>query len=163
MSGPRGPKPTALTLEPAQRQALLQLVHRHSAPQQLVLRARIILAAADGLNHAQIARHLGISLDMARTWRRRWLDQAKIPWETRDLAARLADLPRSGAPATLSAEQYTRIMAVVCELPAASGRPISQWTHREIAAEVIQRGIVDTISPRHLGRFLKGSRSPATP
>ncbi len=62
----RGPKPTAITLADAERQALEALIRRHSTPQQLALRSRIVLAAADGANNGQIARLLGVSLDMAR-------------------------------------------------------------------------------------------------
>jgi hypothetical protein len=52
-------------------------------------------------------------------------------------------------------------MALACEAPADSERPISHWTPREVAAEAIKRGIVETISERHVGRFLKARRSQA--
>jgi putative transposase len=44
---------------------------------------------------------------------------------------------------------------VGCEDPADSGRPVSHWTPREVAEEVRKRGIVETISTRSVGRFLK--------
>jgi putative transposase len=44
---------------------------------------------------------------------------------------------------------------MACEDPEDSSRPISQWTSREIADEVMKRGIVDSISPRHAARLLK--------
>ena len=69
----RGPKPEPIVLPDAARTALEQLARRHTTPQQLALRARIVLAAAEGHNNAQIGRELDISLDMARLWRRRWL------------------------------------------------------------------------------------------
>jgi putative transposase len=50
-------------------------------------------------------------------------------------------------------------MALACEPPEASGRPISHWTPRELADEAIKRGIVETISERQVGRFLKSSRA----
>ena len=68
MTPPRGPQPPLITLAPAERQALETLLRQHSAPQQLVLRARIVLAGAQGLNNAQIARELGVSIDAARLW-----------------------------------------------------------------------------------------------
>jgi len=76
---------------------------------------------------------------------------------------RLQDAPRPGAPATFQAEQWCPIMALACEPPEASGRPISHWTPRELADEACKRGIVETISARHVGRFLKSSRSQTTP
>jgi hypothetical protein len=66
----------------------------------------------------------------------------------------LADAARPGAPGTFTAEQLAQILAVACEHPERSGRPISHWTHAELADEVIQCGIVESISPRHLGRLL---------
>jgi putative transposase len=65
------------------------------------------------------------------------------------------DRPRSGTPATFTAAQIVQIVAVACEDPAESGRPISHWTPGAVAAEVCKRGIVETISTRSVGRFLK--------
>src|SRR5262249_16415944 len=64
-----------------------------------------------------------------------------------------------GAPATFSAEQWCQIIALACEPPEASGRPISHWTPRELADEACKRAIVPTISARHVGRFLKSGRA----
>jgi putative transposase len=143
-----------------ERTVLETLVKRPSTPQQIALRGRIVLAAAEGLNNAQIARRLGVSPEMARLWRGRWL--ATVPADTDarpDVAARLADAPRPGAPAHFTAEQFCQLTALACEIPAGSDRPISQWSQREIADEAIKRGIFVAISPRHVGRFLKGGGS----
>jgi putative transposase len=70
----------------------------------------------------------------------------------------LGDEPRSRAPATFTVEQIVAIVAVACEVPEGSGRPISHWTPRELADEVIRRGIVSSISPRSVRRFLKRSQ-----
>jgi putative transposase len=78
------------------------------------------------------------------------------------VAARLADAPRSGTPARITPEQVARIVALACEAPSASGRPISQWSTTELAAEIMRRGIVDTISPRHAARILKRGISGRT-
>jgi putative transposase len=130
----------------------------HSTPQLIALRARIILACATDRRNAQIARDLSASVDMVRDWRARWLALQAIPLEELPVETRVADRERSGAPARITAEQWCQIVALVCELPEGSHRPISHWTNREIADEAVQRGIVATISPRHLGRFLKGER-----
>ncbi len=55
---------------------------------------------------------------------------------------------------TFSLEQILQLFAIACEKPEEYGRPISHWTARELADEVIQQGIVETISPRHVGRLL---------
>lgn len=63
------------------------------------------------------------------------------------------DAERSGAPLTFNAEQVIELFAIACEDPEASGRPISQWTARELAEEIVKRGIVESISVRHVGRL----------
>ena len=68
-------------------------------------------------------------------------------------------VPRPGTPGEFSAEQLAQIISVACESPEDAGRPVSHWTPRELAEEVIKRGIVKRISPRTVGRFLKRSRS----
>lgn len=150
-----GPKPPEIELSDEQRQGLGRLVHRHSTPQQMALRARIVLAAAEAKKNAHIARELAIGVVTARRWRGRWLALQPIPLADLSIEERLEDLPRSGAPPRITAEQVCRIVAMACEAPEDSDRPISHWTHREIADEVMKRGIVDQISPRHAARLPK--------
>jgi putative transposase len=154
-----GPKPAAVHLADAERQELEKLVKRHSTEQQIALRARIVLAAAAGKGNAQIGRELQVTVDTARLWRQRWLDLQAIPASELSAEERLQDLPRRGAPAKITADQVCRIEALACEKPEASERPISQWTSREIADEIIKRGIVAEISPRHAARLLKRRRA----
>lgn len=149
----RGPKPTPLTLSEKEQNDLEVLVRRHSTPQQVALRGRMILAAADGKNNSQIARELGVSVDTVRSWRMRWIGLQAVPLEELDVRERLTDIPRPGRPSEITAEQTCQIVALACEQPKA--RPISPWTGREIADEVIRRGILSTISPRHAARVLK--------
>jgi transposase len=156
-----GPKPIPIELSDAERRALQQLVRRHHVRQQIALRARIVLAAAEGQGNAAIARTLHTTLDTVRLWRRRWVDLQPIALEDLTVEERLEDLPRPGAPARITPEQVCRITALACEQPADSARPITQWTARELADELIQRKIVTTISPRHAARLLKRCRPQA--
>lgn len=71
----------------------------------------------------------------------------------------LSDLPRAGCGGKFTAEQIAQILAVACEPPEDSGRPVSHWTPRELAEEVIKRQIVPSISVRQVGRFLKAGGS----
>ena len=155
----RGPKPLTIDLADTERQELERFVRRHTTPQQLALRTRIVLAAADGANNCQIARQLDVSLDMVRRWRERWLLLQPASWEDVPLVDRLTDAPRPGKPVRITDEQVCQIVALACAPPADSERPISQWTGREIAAEIKARGIVDQISGRHAARLLKRGRS----
>jgi putative transposase len=158
----RGPQPLPIALSAAERDALDQLVRRHTTPQQLALRARIILAAADGRNHRQIARDLGVSIDTARLWRGRWRALQPVALADLSVAERLEDAPRSGKPARITAAQVCQIVELACAAPDQTGRPISQWTGREIADEIMRRGIVDRISDRHAARLLKKGRASHT-
>lgn len=146
-----GPWPEPVELSERERNELQQLVRKHMTAQQIALRARVILLAAEGLNHRQIGRELKISRDMARTWRRRWLSSANSAIPTEE---RLQDAARSGRPPTFTVEQLTHVYAIACEDPRDSGRPITHWTSRELADELMKRQIVENISSRHVGRLL---------
>ena len=151
----RGPKPLPISLTSAERADLEALVRRHTAPQQLVLRARVVLAAADGLNNAQIARHLERSVAFVRRWRERWLALGAVSLVDLAVEERLTDVPRPGRPIQITEAQVCQIVRIACEAPAESGRPITEWSGREIADEAVRRKIVARISPRHAARLLK--------
>lgn len=146
---------TQVILSEKEQDELEQLTKRHRSEQQQVLRARIVLAAAQGRGNAQIAHDLAINVDTARLWRDRWVGLQGIDLETLNVAERLQDAPRPGAPPKITTEQRCQIAAIACEAPLKSGRPISQWTGREIADELKSRGIVKQISPRHAAYLLK--------
>lgn len=146
---------TQLILSAQEQEALTLITKRPRSEQQQVLRARIVLAAAQGHTNAQIARELAINIDTARLWRDRWVGLAGIDHETLSIAERLHDAPRPGTPPKFTAEQRCQIVALACEAPQKAGRPISQWTGREIADELQARGIVEHISPRHASYLLK--------
>ena len=144
-----------MTLTADERHALDPWARRHPTAQQLAIRARISLAAAEGHNNAQIARRVGGDVDTARLWRQRWLSFHTVSVEDMSIAERLADAPRPGHPARITAEQVCHIVALACAAPSGAGRPISPWTSREIAEEIRARGIVEQIAPRHAARLLK--------
>jgi len=155
MSGPKAPP---VHLAEDERQELLALIRAHKTPQHLSFRAQIILSLADGHNAREVARLLGTSRLTVRRWRSHWLARQHCA-----VSERFHDAPRPGTPATFSVEQWCQIMALACEPPADSERPISHWTPREVAAEAIKRGIVETISERPVGRFLKSGRPQTAP
>ncbi len=64
---------TAVILSEKEQEGLLQITKRHRSEQQVVLRARIVLAAAHGSSNVQIARELNINVDTVRLWRDRWV------------------------------------------------------------------------------------------
>jgi putative transposase len=152
-----GPKPPAVPLSEEECHALHTLIRAHKTPQHLSFRAQVIVLLAEGLTAPEVARRLGTTRTTVRRWRRHWLTRhgCTVP-------ERLHDAARPGAPITFSAEQWCQIIALACEPPEASGRPISHWTPRELADEARKRGIVATISERHVRRFLKTGRTQAS-
>ncbi len=148
-----------------QQEVLQSMVWSRSCPQGLAHRAEIILLAFEGLKNETIAARLGCERHGIGIWRRRWqkaFDQLvrvecleKPSALHAAIADVLGDLPRAGCGGTFTAEQIALILAVACEPPDKSGRPVTHWTSRELADEVIKRGIVATISVRQVGRFLK--------
>jgi putative transposase len=172
MIAPTVPVSPTVTLTARQRACLEQIARRQTTPQRLVRRAKILLAMDAGANNCQIARQLHLNRGTVHAWRQRWLaltpkiEQAEVAGLsdkalTTMFEEVLTDKPRLGTPATFTAEQIVQIVAVACEPPEESGRPISHWTPREVADEVRQRGIVDAISTRSVGRFLKSGRFKA--
>jgi putative transposase len=144
--------PKQLNLSDSERLELQRLIDRHNTEQQIARRAKIILLASEGKNHAEIARILDISLDMARLWRNRWLLTSD-----RQLSVfqRLQDSERIGAPGKFSMEQVIELFALACSPPEDYGRSISHWTARELADEIVKQGIIESISVRHIGRLLE--------
>ncbi len=143
------PKP--LKLESDEHEELQHLIKGHNTAQQLALRARMILLASEGNNHRAIARQLQISHQTARLWRERWLAGRTSGIR---VVERLQDEERSGAPVTFEPEQVLHLFKLACDHPTDYGRPISQWTNRELADEMVKQRIVKTISARHVGRLL---------
>ena len=146
---------TKVVLSEKEREALVQITKRHRSEQQQAQRARMILAAAQGSSNAQIARELHLNVDTVRLWRDRWVGLQGIDLDTLSLVERLQDAPRPGTPPKFTAQQRCQMAALACEAPMKAERPISQWSGREIAEELVKRGIVEQISPRHASYLLK--------
>ena len=131
---------------------LEKVLKKHSTPQNIARRVKIILmAATTELNNSEIAQALNIRNCDITKWTQRWRENANID----NRIERLLDRPRSGKPATITAEQWSLIMALACERPEDHGLPITQWSHATLTQEIIKQGIVETISESHVGDFLK--------
>ena len=148
-----------------QRGILEPLARAKMAPQRLVERSRIVLMSAEGRKNAVQAKELGVDRQRVRRWRQRWAKASEILAAAEAEGASDNDLEklvigvlnddeRSGTPAKFSPEQIVGIIALACEPPADSGLPVSHWTPPELAREAIKRGIVESISPRQVDRFL---------
>lgn len=168
------PHAQAISLSLRQRRILEQIVRQTTNPYRLVRRAQLVLGAAAGVSNSALSAQLSMSRNQVQLWRSRWqaatvgLDQAEVEEMSEGqlrhrIEAVLADELRSGTGVRFTVEQIVSIVALACELPASSGQPISHWSPGELAREAVKRGIVEQISPRTVGRFLKGSGTATTP
>jgi hypothetical protein len=144
---------TTLVLDPAERAALEHLVRCSSEEARLVERARLVLGAADGRTNRALARQFGLGRKKVGLWRDRYVArrQAMPDASPRDL---LQDDPRCGAPDRITPEQWVDLLALVTAAPASKGVPITHWTHRVLARAAVDQGLVPTIAPTTVGRFL---------
>jgi len=157
-------KAAKIQITEKQHRILQQVERSATAPKRLVQRAGVILMGFAGILNVTIAQELGLARKQVGLWRRRWQQSfdALVAIECCESPAALrgaiedvlSDAPRSGSPGTFTGEQVAQILAVACESPELSERPIDRWTHRELADEVIARGIVTSISISQVGRYL---------
>ncbi|MGH2428912.1 MAG: helix-turn-helix domain-containing protein [Candidatus Limnocylindria bacterium] len=82
--------PFAIVLSPDERLVLERQARRYTSPYHEVVRARIVLLAAEGLGNDEIARRLDLPRQVASKWRKRFFEEGR---------AGLVDRPRGGRPA----------------------------------------------------------------
>ena len=160
------PKAQGIEAGEQTQRVLTVMQRRRTLPLALSQRVEIILRALAGESNTAIGSQLGLTRKTVSDWRRRWHQaekrlravEADSPTDKAIEAVItevLDDQPRSGKPPTFTAEHIAQIVAIACEDPQASGYPVSHWTPTDVAAEAVKRGIVESISPRQVGRFLK--------
>jgi transposase len=140
------PSPYLIVLSGAEEAVLMACARSARSEYRAWLRARIVLAAADGKANAAIGRELAVHVDTARKWRRRFA------------AGRLAglkDAPRSGRPPVFTAADRAGAVALACALPAETGVPLSRWSGSELARELAARHQV-VASASTVRRWLAG-------
>ncbi|MGH9099072.1 MAG: IS630 family transposase [Acidimicrobiales bacterium] len=134
-----------MRLSPKERAVLEQRASSRTAPHAVVVRARIVLAAAEGTRNVEISRRVGVCVDVASKWRKRYCDEG---------LAGLADRRRSGRPRRFGAAVVAGIKALACEPPEQRAVPLSRWSSLELAAQAVSEGLVETISSSTVRRWL---------
>ena len=157
-------KKPPIVLTERERTILEKLAHSRTRERRCSDRATIILCVANGIPKPTIAKDVHLTRRIVYLWYDRWLAaqdrlrgaQAASDKEFRALIEDiLADQPRPGTPPTFTAEQVCQIMVVACKKPEALGLPFTTWTPSELARTAVKQGIVSSISPASVGRFLK--------
>jgi len=160
-----------IRLSDKERKILTKLNEGTHSELHLIERAGIILLADRGESNNGIERAMRLCGNTITKWRDRYSqareELARVEKdEPRKLHATiekiLSDAPRSGKPANFTDEQVACILALACEQPEQLDLPFSNWTPSLLRDEVIKLKIVDSISAKHIGRFLKRARFKAT-
>lgn len=174
----RGQAPAkAITMTKIQREFLKELASKHTTPQQVAKRSRILLFANQGKSNSEVKRMMGVSLNTVKQWRKRWESnqssltkyeqevesgQASQLAYHRAMIGVLKDKPRPGTPKTISLSQEKQIVALACEKPIDFGIEMTTWTHEMLAHVAITKGIIESISSRQVGRILKNKPHPTS-
>jgi hypothetical protein len=139
--------PYVIELSAADRAALEQRARAYTAPYHQVMRAKIVLLAADGLENTVIADLLDVAVQLVSKWRKRFFEEGLDG---------LKDRPRTGRPPAFPPLAVVTVKALACEPPAETGVPLSRWSAPDLAVEAVARGVVESISASTVRRWLVG-------
>lgn len=154
-------RPTpAINLSREQSESLDKIARSREVAHSLSQRVQIVISAAEGNDNKSIAERMGLCEETVGYWRRRWIEgRAKLeesgdnPKKLRvTIEGILSDRERSGSPGKFTPEQLCQVIAVACEGPPDH---ISHWSRKDLASEIVKRGIAKAISLSSIGRFLK--------
>jgi len=163
-------KATPIEISEKERSLLTENAVGTHKPLHLKIRSQIILKAAEGKSNNAIEREMDLNSETVKIWRDRYggqreeLKRTEIesPQKMRSIIEKtLSDAQRPGTPPKFLDEQVAAIIALSLEDPARLGLPFSNWTPELLQVEAIKRGIVESISVRQVGRFLKRARLTA--
>ena len=130
---------------------LKKLANGRTVARQLAQRASIVLLSEQGLGSRTVANKLDLSRSTVLNWRERWASCGHSGLPVSEI---LKDKERAGAPASFTAEQICQLVAMACQKPSDFNRPISHWSSRELAEELVIQNVVSNISPKHVARLL---------
>jgi transposase len=137
--------PYVIELSDAERVGLEERSRAYTAPFAAVIRARIVLLAADGEDNTAIAQRLDVHVSVVSRWRKRFAEAGLDGLEDRH---------RSGRSRSFPAPVVAEVKAMACEPPEAREVPLSRWSSSELAAQAIAEGLVDSLSASTVRRWL---------
>jgi transposase len=140
-----GRSPYVVVLSDVDRVVLEERARAYTAPFAQVVRAKMVLLAAQGMTNVDIAARLDVDVDVVSRWRKRFCTEG---------LAGLADRERSGRPRVFAAEVVAEVKAMACEPPAARAVPLSRWSSAELAAQAVAEGLTVRVSASTVRRWL---------
>lgn len=137
--------PFVIVLSDADRKVLEERARAYTLPHAEVVRAKIVLLAADGVANTVIAERLDVHVDVVSRWRKRFCEKG---------IDGLADRKRSGRPRVFAAEVVAEVKAMACAPPSEREVPLSRWSSAELAAQARAEGLVASVSASTVRRWL---------
>jgi len=160
---------TSIKISDRVEEILNGIAKSRTLPLNQIQRAQIILSASKGKNNNEISNEVSVNQDSVSRWRVRWANNTERLCEIEQINPQnlydavenlLKDAPRPGSPCVFTEVQICKIIELACRNPSEFGYESSHWSLPQLAKAVINLGIVDSISPASIGRFLKyGSNS----
>jgi len=132
-------------LSESDRAVLEQRSRAYTSSFAEVVRARIVLLAADGEPNTAIAARLDVHVSVVSRWRKRFCQQGLDG---------LDDRPRSGRPRSFPAPVVAEVKAMACQPPVQREVPLSRWSSAELAGQAMAEGLVASVSPSTVRRWL---------
>ncbi len=139
-----GPKAQIVVLAREDREKLERIERAATSEQREVLRARIILRAAEAASNVAIGGNLGVTDQTARKWRARFAAEGM---------AGLKDRPRRGRPARLDGVERCQVISLACR-PVPEEYCRTEWTLCSIREALLEAEVVEAISTSSIGRIL---------
>ena len=134
----------AVTLTNEDRQSLRQMLRGGTQNARQLTRARILLLADEQRSDAEITSALLTSASTVQRVRHQYVSEGLQPT--------LCEKPRPGVAPKLDARAEARLTALACS-DAPEGR--ARWTLRLLADRMVELEIVDAISYKTVGEYLK--------
>jgi transposase len=137
--------PYVITLSDADRAELGKRARSYTLAHAEVVRAKIVLQAAGGLENTVIAGRLDVHVGVVSKWRKRFAQEG---------LGGLADRKRAGRPRVFPASVVTQVKAMACEPPEARQVPLSRWSSADLAAQAVAEGLAESVSASTVRRWL---------
>lgn len=137
--------PFVIRLPDADRAELQRRTRCYTLPHAVVVRAKIVLLAAEGLENTQVAARLGVHVNVVSRWRKRFAEEGM---------SGLADRERPGRPRVFPAVVVAEVKAMACEPPEDRQVPQSRWSAADLAAQAAAEGLVGSVARSTVQRWL---------
>jgi transposase len=165
-------------MEAKELDLLIKIGKSQKLSNRIVKRSKLLSYYLSCNNKRKTNSDLGVSRDKIYKWVKRWESNETERLEQWDLYKKgelkeaaykrfiislLEDKKGRGTSTTFSIQEKEKIVALSLENPMDLGLPFTHWTRELLAQEAIARGIVESISGRHISRILKKSAVTSPP